>query len=216
MAGYSLLVGIAYLATQILVGAIIFVVRLVNDPDLNVEEWIEHAESDDLLISIPVVTSAFVCIPLLKFLTGRRESDAWAFLRIKPTDMRTIVVWSLGLIAFVVVSDLVTTVIGRPVVPEFMVDAYASSVSPAFLFAALVFAAPAFEELFFRGFILGTLESSGVPVFSAAVVSSIAWAGIHVQYDLYNMAIIFLLGMLLSAARIRTESLIPCLVMHGP
>jgi membrane protease YdiL (CAAX protease family) len=118
------------------------------------------------------------------------------------------------MIAFIVVSDLMTIAAGRPVVPEFMSEAY-SSVHPVLLFLALVFAAPMFEEIFCRGFIIGALESGGVSAFSAAVVSSLAWSALHVQYDLYNIVTIFLMGMLLAAARTKTGSLVPCLVMHS-
>ena len=98
--------------------------------------------------------------------------------------------------------------------PEFMSEAY-SSVHPVLLFLALVFAAPMFEEVFCRGFVIGALESGGVSPFSAAVVSSLAWSALHVQYDLYNIVTVFLMGMLLAAARAKTGSLVPCLVMHG-
>ena len=118
------------------------------------------------------------------------------------------------MIAFVIVSDLTTIATGQPVVPEFMTETY-SSVHPILLFVALVFAAPMFEEIFFRGFILGALESSGVSAFSAAVVSSLAWSAIHLQYDLYWLVTVFLMGMLLAAARTKTGSLVPCFAMHG-
>jgi membrane protease YdiL (CAAX protease family) len=212
---YSLLIGVAFLATQIAVMTIMLTVRVINDPELDVEAWFEHAASDGLLLSISTLSSAFLCIPLVKFLTGRRESRAWDFIGLIPTDLRTIATWSLGMIAFVIVSDLITVAIGRPIVPEFSAEAYASSEYPVLLFAALAFAAPAFEEVFFRGFILGTLKSSGVSVFFAALVSSIAWSAIHLQYESYTLVTLFFMGMLLAAARIKNGSLIPCLVMHG-
>ena len=213
-AGYSLLVGIAFFSVQIVVVFIVLAIGLSNDPELNIEEWADRVESNGLVLSLATIGTALLCVPFVKFLTGRRESDPWAFLHLRSTNLRSILTWVLLLIAFVAVSDSLTLALGRPVVPEFMVGAY-SSVHPVLLFTALVFAAPAFEEIFFRGFVLGALESSGVSAVFAAVVSSLAWSAIHMQYDLYGLGTVFLLGLLLAAARMKTGSLIPCLAMHG-
>ena len=62
---------------------------------------------------------------------------------------------------------------------------------------------------------MSALESRGVSVAISAVVSAALWASIHLQYDLYEMGMIFLLGLLLAAARTSTGSLVPCFVMHG-
>jgi membrane protease YdiL (CAAX protease family) len=89
------------------------------------------------------------------------------------------------------------------------------STSPILLLLILVLAAPPIEELFFRGFVIGGLESSGVSPMAAALVSSLAWAAIHLQYDFYGMQTIFVSGLLLAWARCKTGSIIPCVVMHG-
>jgi membrane protease YdiL (CAAX protease family) len=212
---YSLLIGVAFFATQIGVMIIMLLVQIINDPGLDAETWLESAASNGLLLSTTTFSSAILCIPLVKLLTGHREVRAWAFLGIRPTDLRTIIVWSFGMIVFVVVSDLITVAIGRPIVPEFMAKTYDSAVYRVFLFVALAFAAPAFEEIFFRGFILETLRSSGVSTVFAVLMSSIAWSLVHVQYEKHTLVTIFFMGMLLAAARIRTRSLVPCLAMHG-
>jgi hypothetical protein len=98
--------------------------------------------------------------------------------------------------------------IGRPVVPEYMIEVY-SSAPPFLSFIALVFAAPLFEEIFFRDLLLGSLESTGVSTMSAAFTACLAWMAIHTQYELLDLGTIFLMGLLLAAARTKTGSLIP-------
>ncbi len=214
VAGYSTLVAVVFFAAQIAAMFVVLASRLVNDPDLDIDQWAAELESDGFLLSLASVFSALLCVPLVKFLVGRREADAWAFLRIGATDARSVLAWILTLVAFVVVSDSLNLAMGRPIVHEFMKEAY-SSAHPALLFVALVFAAPVSEEIFFRGFVLGGLESSGVSTLFAAVISSFAWAALHSQYELLDLATVFLLGLLLAAARTRTGSLIPCLAMHS-
>jgi membrane protease YdiL (CAAX protease family) len=212
--GYSVLAVILFFSVQFVVVLIVLVVQVANDPELNIQEWADQVGSDGLILSLATFGTTLLCLPFVKFLAGRREDNPWAFLRLIPANKRSIFTWISAMLAFVVVSDLITIAVGRPVVPEFMSEAY-SSVHPALLFLALVFAAPMFEEIFCRGFIIGALESSGVSAFSAAVVSSLAWSALHVQYDLYIIVTIFLMGMLLAAARTKTGSLVPCLVMHS-
>ncbi len=214
-AGYSLVVVGAFIAAQTLVVSATLAAKVAGDPDLNVEAWADGIESNGLVLWLSTVATALACVPLVRFLAGRRESDAWGFLGVRPAEARSVAIWCLGLVAFVVASDTLTVALGRPVVPEFMAEAYAASAQPLLLFAALVVFAPAFEEIFFRGFLLSALESSGLPVTIAALVSSTAWAIIHLQYDFYGIATILVMGMMFAAARIRTRSLVPCLAMHA-
>jgi membrane protease YdiL (CAAX protease family) len=212
--GYSVAIALVFIAVQSLAAILVLVVQRMASPELSVEQWLTSAESNGLVLSIAAIATVVIGVPFVKFMAGRREPEPWAFLGFKPPGLRAVLTWCAALVAFVVMSDLITIALGRPIVPPFMVDAYASA-QPILLFVAVVFAAPLFEEVFFRGFMTGALESSGVPVIAAAAVSSLGWAATHVQYDLYNIATIFLMGLLLAAARVKTGSLIPCLAMHA-
>jgi hypothetical protein len=115
----------------------------------------------------------------------------------------------------VIASDLLTTALGRPVVPPFMAEAYATARYPALLFVTLVLAAPLLEELFFRGFLVGALTACGVSTAVVAAIATATFAALHTQYDLFGMTMVFLMGFWLIAARLRFDSIVPCLVMHG-
>jgi membrane protease YdiL (CAAX protease family) len=41
------------------------------------------------------------------------------------------------------------------------------------------------------------------------------WAAIHLQYDAYGIGMIFVCGILLGYARMRTGSVLLCMVMHA-
>ena len=47
------------------------------------------------------------------------------------------------------------------------------------------------------------------------VLTALIWAVLHRQYDLFDMANIFAAGLLFGCARLRTNSIYPCLLMHG-
>jgi membrane protease YdiL (CAAX protease family) len=49
----------------------------------------------------------------------------------------------------------------------------------------------------------------------AIVLTALVWAVIHRQYDWYGVATVFAAGLLLGFARLRTNSIYSCLLMHA-
>jgi membrane protease YdiL (CAAX protease family) len=96
-----------------------------------------------------------------------------------------------------------------------MTDAYVSTRPTWLIWVALVLAAPLFEETFFRGFVFKGLSSGPIRPLGALVVTAILWAIMHVQYDVYGIATVFLQGLLLGAARMTTQSLFVPIAMHA-
>ena len=209
---YVLLVGIVFLSAQVVGTIVAGVMAVVADRTLNVREWLEHASTNGAALAAATFASTLVCVPLVWALV--RSDDAARFLRLRATSARSIAFWCSIVVAFVAASDLAAFAFGRPVVADFMVQAY-SSAPPLLIILAIVVAAPLFEEIFFRGFLLSAFEARGLSAAAGAAVSAALWAVIHLQYDFYNIVSIFLMGLLLAAARIKTGSVVPCLVMHA-
>jgi len=61
---------------------------------------------------------------------------------------------------------------------------------PLFGIAAVVFA-PLFEEGFFRGFLFVGFKQSRLGSFGTILITSAAWAALHIQYDLYGILLYF-------------------------
>lgn len=72
---------------------------------------------------------------------------------------------------------------------------------------------PIAEELLFRGVLFGILVRR-FPVAPVVVVLAIVWSALHVSYDWPVIALIFADGLILGAARDRTRSVIPPMLMH--
>jgi uncharacterized protein len=117
------------------------------------------------------------------------------------------------LIAF----EVITIALGRDVVPPFMREAYISSRGSGSLVLfvlAVVVVGPVAEEVAFRGFLFRGLTASFLGVGGTLVVTSIAWALMHVQYDWFTIAQIFLIGILLGWLRWASGSLVLTIVLH--
>ena len=78
----------------------------------------------------------------------------------------------------------------------------------------MIVAAPLFEEIFFRGFLFQGIRHSKLGAVGAIVITAAVWAMIHMQYNAFQMSLIFLGGLLLGTARLKTDSIQPTIVMH--
>jgi len=130
-----------------------------------------------------------------------------------PTARQTL--GALALLAVFNVSyDQLTRLLHRPLVPDFMVSAYRTAHGLPGLYLAVVVAAPVFEELLFRGFLLpGLLPALGAVL--AALLSSVAFALPHLQYDLFDMTSVFVLGLLFAGVRLTTGSTLLTILLHA-
>lgn len=212
---YSLILAGANIATQIAAAVIVGVADALNRPRFDLDEWGEGLGSDGFFLSVLTIASAATSLPAIRFLTGRCEARPWEFLGLQPCPARQILLSCAAMAIFIGASDLLTVTVGRPLVPPFMSEAYTSARVPALLFVALVVVAPVFEELLFRGFLFGGLRACGAPLLVAALLVSLAFAALHVQYDAYDLTAVFLMGLLFLWARVRFNSVIPSITMHS-
>jgi membrane protease YdiL (CAAX protease family) len=212
---YSTLIGICYVVTQSAAGIAVLVSDVVADPNIDLNAWAARAESDGFIVAVSTLAAVVTCIPLVRWLVGRREQDPWSYLGFRACSGRALLAACASICIFIAASDGLTLALGRPLVPEFMTLAYASARSHALFLAALLIGAPLVEELLFRGFLLSALRALGAPAVAGAVLTSLGWAAIHVQYDAYGMGVIFAMGLLYAAVRIRFDSIVPTIAMHS-
>ena len=96
-----------------------------------------------------------------------------------------------------------------------MLHVYGSATWPAFLWVAIIFAAPVQEELLFRGFMYRGLAASRLGWLGATLICSAGWTLLHVQYDWLEMLTIFLLGLILGWLRHRSGSIWLPVMVHS-
>lgn len=171
---------------------------------------------DGDVIAAATLVTALLGVPLvvgvMKLKRGSRLAD---YLPLHPPARRVLLGW-LGVTAVALAaSDLASWLLGRPLVPEVMQAVYASADRPLLLVAALVLAAPLFEEVLFRGFLLAGLVRSRLGPAGSVALSAAAWAALHLQYDWYGITTIVVFGLLLGAARVHAGTVLVPLVLHA-
>jgi len=79
----------------------------------------------------------------------------------------------------------------------------------------IVVGAPLSEELLFRGFLQSSLSQSRLGFAGAALVTTTAWTALHLQYSIYGLIEVFMIGLFLSWMLWRTGSLWTPILLHG-
>jgi membrane protease YdiL (CAAX protease family) len=208
--------GLALVVTQLLVVGVIAAVQHNTDSQFYTSAFLENLAKDGSSLGISVCASAIAGIAFVLLIIKLRKGASIAeYLALIPISWKTIV-GAIALVAgFIVVWDGITIMLGKPIVTQFMVDAYQKETWPVVYWVALVIAAPAVEEISFRGFLLEGFRRSRLGDFGAISLTALAWALLHIQYGIYEMAIIFALGVLFGIVRIKTGSLWSACAMHA-
>ncbi|MCE5231092.1 CPBP family intramembrane metalloprotease [bacterium] len=169
-----------------------------------------------LMFSIAMLAAAPVGIWLILYcIYHRRGPSPYVYLSLKGFTLRQLGVWLGLLIVMTVAGDAVTRWLGRPVQPAEMEHIWRTAVVPPLLWIAVIGAVPVFEELFFRGFLYRGIEWSRLGRDGAIVITAVCWAVSHLEYDSYNVAMVFLMGILMGYARAMTGSTLLVIVLHA-
>ena len=171
--------------------------------------------TNGLFLAVCTLINAVIGIGLISLMIHWRGGmPIRDYLAIAKPQTRHLLLWLIILALFVLTSEGLGYLLERPVVPEFMIEAYSTAAVPVLLWLALIVAAPVFEETLFRGFLQGSLQESGSHAGLMLLLPAAVWAAIHLQYDYYDMIWVFLFGLLLGLARWHTGSLFVPIIMH--
>jgi len=180
------------------------------------DRLISELQHNGTAISLCTFSSLAVCsLMIVAAIKFKEHSNLTDYLGLKKPSLGEIKYWLIIITCLMLVSDMLTILLDKPVVPEFMQTVYLSGDPVWLLWLALIIGAPLFEELFFRGFIITGLASSFTGPIGAIVLSAVIWSVIHLQYDLYGIITIFITGVILGVARLKTDSVLLCIGMHA-
>ncbi|WP_296201762.1 CPBP family intramembrane glutamic endopeptidase [Psychrobacter sp. UBA3962] len=138
------------------------------------------------------------------------------YLGLKPFALN-VAIGFVGLwLLFVICTETLTYILEKN--PTAFVDDLYDSANPKWLLiVTMVIVAPIYEEVMFRGILWSAVReqfagSKGAWV--ATITTSILFSIIHLQYEFYEMSVIFILAMLLGYARSRSGSLYVPILLH--
>ena len=170
------------------------------------------ADDTQLLIQISLVVN-LLSLPLIALMVFSKKSSSWRdYMAWRRVSIWRVIGWCMLCMFAVYLTGVVHQLLGWPE-SDFMAK-MALVGSPVVLILTVAVAAPIFEELVFRGFMYSGFERSlgAVP---AVLLTSAIFAMMHVQYNHYELLHIFVFGLVLAWARMRTQSLWTPIAMHA-
>lgn len=214
-AGLGLVVGVIFFITQSLVVIPFAIAKLFNDTELDISQLTVQLLEDGNLLSTATIASALVCVGLILIIVKVRRGVTIAeYLVLKPISRKTIIVMLAITAGFIIISSAVTFVLPKTLDSDYMTNAYNNASLPPLFWIAMVIFAPIFEEIFVRGFLFIGFKQSRIGPAGAIILTALIWASLHVQYGLFQIALIFALGIVLGIVRYRTDSLVSPLIIH--
>ena len=214
--GFGAIIIVAILIIQTVIGVIFAVSQLLADREMDIEQFVSRVESDGNLFSIATFATFIVGMLLvLIFIKVRQGATFKEYLAIKPISKKAVAAVIAIVIGFLAISFLINFFRTNPPESDIMLDAYRSVTWVPMLWIAAVICAPIFEEAFFRGFLFTGLQNSKVGTVGTIFLTALPWALLHIQYDIFQIIMIFFLGLLLGVARSTTKSLWSPLIIHS-
>ena len=169
----------------------------------------------------PIISIASTVLGLGVLFLILRKTDAHVFGNLgftRPEKNAVVYTVPLGLGLQIFFSLVIGTILALPGMEETlrrMTEYSAALEGPDRLLSAfaLVVAAPVNEELFFRGAIMRSMEKSALSPVAAVVIQALLFGVFH-ELPL-RMLYAFLLGLILGLLRVKSRSILPCLVLHA-
>lgn len=214
--GFSVLVCALYIIASIGV-AVWFAVQLMGDmPESKTSDIVKDLIGNGFVTSVNLVVASGLGIGLIILLCWLRRGIGVAdYLALKAFGLKTLLFWTALVAVFLTVYYLLSFIIEFQDVTALYMPLYETAEYVSLFFLAMIVISPLFEEIFFRGFLYRGVAASRLGMGGAVFVSSLFWAGLHLQYDATQMSTIFAFGLLLGLARGISGSLYLTMTLHS-
>ena len=165
-------------------------------------------------IAIAEIPAAIIGVAMILWLAWlRKPLSIDQYLSLNLPSVKSFLQFMGLMILIMVAMEAINLWFDRPT-PEFMTKVYSSTQNLPLLWIAVSVAAPFFEEFLFRGFLLEGLARSKMGLVGAIIFTSATWAIIHMQYGWFEIISIFIIGIVLCIAKIKSNSLYLPVAMH--
>lgn len=181
------------------------------DPQANVEKLVSTGSflAVSTLAGVP-----FALGSVWMLVAFRRCSVKW-YLALRWPEARPAWISAGVLVLLLAGTDGLSYLLGRPIVPRWMVDVYRTAGSLPLLVLAIVVGAPLVEETLFRGFLFRGIADSQFGPRTAVALSALFWACLHLQYDAFGIGQVLVIGIYLGIVRLVTRSVPLTMLLHA-
>ncbi|WNC71761.1 CPBP family intramembrane glutamic endopeptidase [Thalassotalea psychrophila] len=192
--------------------SIIMVMYAESNPQIiDTAKWL----TDGDVTTVFSILMAFFTLPLLAYgtsnLSGKQRFKFFALQ--KRFSFNEFKPWLMLTLVYIVLSYLINILLDVRM-PEWMLEMRDTIDYGWLSLLSVCIIAPIFEELVFRGFIFSKIERTRLRKSGAVVVTAVIFTMIHTQYENIILADLFVLSLLLSFVRLKTNNLKYCIAIH--
>ena len=176
------------------------------------------AVGDGLTIALAVIAACppvLAVIALAVRLARARFAHYLALGRFRTGDL---FIGLASIAVYLPVVGVLAYLLDHAVMPTFVMETYRSardSGALVLLIVAVGAVAPITEEFAIRGFLYRGWAGSWLGVRATVVLTAVLWAAMHAQYDWFNLAEIFGVGVIFGWLRSRSGSTWLTVILHG-
>ena len=212
---FGLLTFLVFIAVQVIALASYAYYQQLHQPNEDLLHLILGVAQTGFGISLSFIPGATIATLLIFYFTKRRKQiTATDYLKLNPVNIKQILFWITILLLFSVFMEILGKNFHRPI-PEWMISSYETAIYVPLLWITLIIAAPIFEEVLMRGFLLEGFRHTRLGNHGAILITAGLWAIIHLQYEWFEISMVFLVGLLFGYARIHTHSLYTPIILHA-
>ncbi len=161
-----------------------------------------------------LLASSLFGIFLVIFLIYLSKIKINIYLSLHKFKFKSFLFWFFIFGIFISTSEYFLYKKGLATIPDFLIKAYNQTPHPLLLFFAIIFVTPLFEEILFRGFLFKSIEDSRLGGKGAVLIPAFLWSLLHLQYNFYEIFVIFIAGIIFGLSRIKTKSIFLPLTLH--
>jgi membrane protease YdiL (CAAX protease family) len=173
---------------------------------------------DGVAVALIIFVSIPVQLAMLYLLAQRGGGSAVDYLGLKWPSRNELGIGVALTVGLIILGNAVSWILGRTIVTSFQLDIYRTAAAAGWLpllWLAVVVVTPIGEETLFRGFLFRGWLRTPRDAWPVIVVTAVLWALVHVQYDAYVIAQVFVFGLMLGWLRWATGSTILTMLLHG-
>jgi membrane protease YdiL (CAAX protease family) len=213
---WGVLIFVMFVLTQSAVAALVVYTQNQIASESEFTELFMASQYNGTVLSLATFVSAIMgCALVVLVIKLKRGVNLAGYLHLRRVPAMTYLKWGAAMLAYLAVVESLNFVLGGEPVHMFMAASYATADPVWLLWLALIIIAPVFEEVFFRGFLFTGIVSSVLGSAGAILLTAVAWAIIHLQYGVFEIGMIFILGIMLGMARYYSGSLLVPLFLHS-
>jgi membrane protease YdiL (CAAX protease family) len=169
-------------------------------------------------VSLVILASTPVQVALLVLMARQTGDSAAHYLGFVLPRRSDLVVAIIAVVAFIVVGDAISLLIGQGVVTPFQRNIYRTGAAAGWLpvlWLVVVVITPIGEETLFRGFLFRGWHRTPRDVWAVIIITALLFAAAHVQYDFFVIIQVFVFGLLLGWFRWASGSTLLTMLMHA-